>query len=404
MKNMVSLLNEFKKIGLTSFDGVTRCVYDENWLAAQKKYIQIAGDYGLYTFVDDIGNIYATTEKNLGQKVFILSGSHMDTVINGGPLDGVYGTLASLISIGTLMKKFGHPKIPLVAVSFSEEEGSRFNTAFTGSRYLMNKLEDTVYGLRDHEGLSFNHARQNAVTQLKKLASELNGIGPMICAFIELHIEQGPILERKNQEIGIVTDIVGQKKILIKCYGVANHAGTTPMNMRCDAMKKAVTLINKLYEVLDGFVELRYTIGQIQVQPNVPNVIPSEVNFSLDLRHKSQKRLDDAFTAVKELTELNDSILTIMTDVNAIKLSDQLKNNSALAAQYHNSAYQSLISGAGHDAQIIAKYVPTTMIFVPSIKGKSHSPSENTKSEHLVNGQLVLQQALYQLAYGRGRL
>lgn len=147
MKNIVSLLNEFKKIGLTSFDGVTRCVYDENWLAAQKKYMQIASDYGLYTFVDDIGNVYATTEKNLGQKAFILSGSHMDTVINGGPLDGVYGTLASLISIGTLMKKFGHPKIPLVAVSFSEEEGSRFNTAFTGSRYLMNKLEDTVYGL-----------------------------------------------------------------------------------------------------------------------------------------------------------------------------------------------------------------------------------------------------------------
>ncbi|WP_260849986.1 zinc-binding metallopeptidase family protein [Leuconostoc mesenteroides] len=97
MKNIVSILNEFKKIGLTSFDGVTRCVYDENWLAAQKKYMQIASDYGLYTFVDDIGNVYATTEKNLGQKAFILSGSHMDTVINGGPLDGVYGTLASLI-------------------------------------------------------------------------------------------------------------------------------------------------------------------------------------------------------------------------------------------------------------------------------------------------------------------
>lgn len=396
-KKIITLLDDFKKIGSTEQNGVTRRVYDQNWILAQKKYAEIAQHYGLYPFLDCMGNIYASTSTNEMSEDIILTGSHMDTVVNGGRLDGTYGTLSSLVALGELYQELGNPKVPLVAVSFSEEEGSRFNATFTGSRYLTKQFDEDNLKLVDHNNVSFESAREQAVAELKKTI-------PMkpewkIGKYIELHIEQGPLLNELSKNIGIVTGIVGQKRAQIKIIGQANHAGTTPMNMRHDALRKAIDLINNIHTVLDEVPNLRYTIGQFDVLPNVSNVIPSEVEFSLDIRNLDQSSLDECFIAVEKIVQHYQGSIELTTNVQATKMSDELQQVLINATDQQGLTYASMPSGAGHDAQVISYKFPTCMLFVPSINSISHSPLENTYDTDLLNGYNVLNSALKQLAY-----
>ncbi|MBU7455247.1 Zn-dependent hydrolase [Leuconostoc fallax] len=397
LKSLITLLNEFKMIGATNQHGVTRCVYDEHWILAQKKYAEIARNYGLYPFVDNMGNVYASTSKDINKQPVILTGSHIDTVINGGSLDGTYGVLSSLTSLGELVQQHGTPKVPIVSVSFSEEEGSRFDATFTGSRYLTNQFDESILSLADNKGVVFETARQLAVTELQHEMpiQEYWNIGK----YLELHIEQGPILEQTSQNIGIVTGIVGQKRAQIKIVGQANHAGTTPMNMRHDALRQAIELISNIHECLDDVADLRYTIGQFDVLPNVSNVVPGEVTFSLDMRQLNQDILEKYFAQVENIVHQYQGTIEPTTNVKSTKMSDELQKILVAATEDHELTYTSLPSGAGHDAQVISYKIPTGMIFVPSIDGVSHSPLEQTQDDDLLNGQHVLKKALYKLAY-----
>ncbi|QBR46841.1 hydantoinase/carbamoylase family amidase [Leuconostoc kimchii] len=398
-KKLVTLLHEFKQIGLTSMGGVTRCVYDDNWILAQKKYVKIANDYGLYCFCDKMGTIYAATSDHISHKSVILTGSHMDTVINGGWLDGIYGVLSSVLAVGQLLQKFGAPKIPLCAVSFSEEEGSRFDTTFTGSRYLTHQLSRGVFDLKDSIGIIFDEERQKRVTELSQV-TPIRTPDFKIRSYIELHIEQGNLLEQSHTNIAVVTDIVGQKRLLITTNGISNHAGTTQMFGRADAMQRAVDLMTQIYSSLGMMKGVRFTIGKIIAFPNVANVIPEKVDITLDIRHIDQHVLDDAFEKVIKITDAVGATYRLTTNVEATPMDNQLQQQVINSIKQEKLVGERLFSGAGHDAQVIANSkIPSVMIFVPSKNGMSHVPQEDTAESDLLAGQHVLQRLLYDLAY-----
>lgn len=400
MKNenrLLNLINKFKQIGKTPENGVTRPVYDENWITAQLAYADEAAELGLFVSVDEMGNVYAATMDDLGNSPVILTGSHMDTVINGGALDGTYGDLASLVAVGDLKSQLGQPQTPLVAISFSEEEGSRFDATFTGSRFLTKQAEPNTDDLLDANQVDFATARKQAVDELLEKYPKQGPIN--VQQYLELHIEQGPVLEHQDLEIGVVTGIVGQRRALITVHGETNHVGTTPMEMRKDALRSTIQLITNIQNLLDQHPEVRYTIGQLNLEPNISNVIPGKVVFSLDMRSVDQTKLDQLFQRVSELVAKMKAELVPTTNVKATLMDEQLQKTISEVTKQLELSSTKMVSGAGHDAQIMSYRVPTGMIFVPSINGISHAPQEASTDESLINGLNVLEKTLAKLSY-----
>ncbi|MHA8262301.1 M20 family metallo-hydrolase [Lactobacillaceae bacterium Melli_B3] len=396
--SLLSLLKTFSLFGKVGTTGVTRKVYDEQWIKAQSAYAEYAKHYGLNVFTDEMGNVYAATTDQLTDNSVIMTGSHIDTVENGGRYDGTYGDLASLVAVGELYQQDGAPETPLVAVSFSEEEGSRFETTFSGSKFATNQFDEQILKLTDDKEIDFETARKNAVSHLCKLIPmidhKLN-----IQDYLELHIEQGPILEKRRFPIGVVSGITGQIRVLITIEGTANHAGTTPMDMRNDALRKAIPLMKTIYDELSRYKNLRFTMGKINVEPNVTNVIPNRVTFSVDMRDLDQNTLDRVLNQVRNLSNDAGGQLELTTNVAATKMADHLVNSIKESANDLRYQFITLSSGAGHDAQVVSYKIPTGMIFVPSINGISHAPDELTSDSDLQNGYRVLKQTLKKLAY-----
>ncbi|CAK1246852.1 Zn-dependent hydrolase [Fructobacillus cardui] len=394
-KKITDLLESFQAIGRTKNQGYTRTVYDQAWCQAQKQCVNIIKELGLVPWVDEIGNLYATADLTWPKEPVILVGSHLDTVVDGGLYDGLYGALAAVLSVSQVTKSEQRLRQPLVAVIFSEEEGSRFDATFTGSQYLLERDLKGFDALDDVQGQTFGQVRQAAVAALSPFVQTASCL--KITQYLELHIEQGPILENTGINIGIVTTIVGQERFLIQLVGQANHAGTTPMDCRDDACQQAVSLLADLYRELAQIPDLRYTIGKVQLEPNVANVIPGLVTFSLDLRHQDQSVLSEAVGVVAKLVDQYRAKLERTTAVMPTQMDMGLQGEIAEACQSVGLTHQFLSSGAGHDAQVMGEQVPTAMIFVPSVGGVSHVPDEKTTPADLENGQRVLTAVLAKL-------
>ncbi|KMK53770.1 Allantoate amidohydrolase [Fructobacillus sp. EFB-N1] len=299
------------------------------------------------------------------------------------------------MSVSQVTKSEQRLRQPLVAVIFSEEEGSRFDATFTGSQYLLERDLKGFDALDDVQGQTFGQVRQAAVAALSPFVQTASCL--KITQYLELHIEQGPILENTGTNIGIVTTIVGQERFLIQLVGQANHAGTTPMDCRDDACQQAVSLLADLYRELAQIPDLRYTIGKVQLEPNVANVIPGLVTFSLDLRHQDQSVLSEAVGVVAKLVDRYRAKLERTTAVMPTQMDMGLQGEIAEACQSVGLTHQFLSSGAGHDAQVMGEQVPTAVIFVPSVGGVSHVPDEKTTPADLENGQRVLTAVLAKL-------
>lgn len=394
-KKINDLLESFQAIGRTKNQGYTRTVYDQAWCQAQKQCVNIIKELGLVPWVDEIGNLYATADLTWPKEPVILVGSHLDTVVDGGLYDGLYGALAAVLSVSQVDKSEQRLRQPLVAVIFSEEEGSRFDATFTGSQYLLGRHLKDFEHLVDARGQTFGRARRAAVAALSPFVQTASCL--KITQYLELHIEQGPILENAGTDIGIVTTIVGQERFLIQLVGQANHAGTTPMDCRDDACQQAVSLLADLYRELAQISDLRYTIGKVQLEPNVANVIPGLVTFSLDLRHQDQLVLSEAVGVVAKLVDQYRAKLERTTAVMPTQMNMGLQGEITEACQSVGLTHQFLPSGAGHDAQVMGEQVPTAMIFVPSVGGVSHVPDEKTTPADLENGQRVLTLVLAKL-------
>lgn len=382
--------------------GTTRLLYSPEWMQAQNALKERMSNIGMTTYFDDIGNLYGRFEGSKYKNDVIMSGSHVDTVVNGGKLDGQLGIVGAFLAMQYLKEKYGQPLRTIELISMAEEEGSRFPYVFWGSKNVFGlaNVKD-VENISDAKGVNFADA-------MKSCGFKFNTKAPRkdIKAFIELHIEQGGVLEREQKSIGIVTSIVGQRRYNIKLVGEANHAGTTPMGYRRDAVYAFSRIchesINKAIALGDPLV---VTFGRVEPKPNVVNVVPGEVLFTMDCRHTDQQVIT-SFTQeieadMKRIAKELGLDIDINLWMNEPPIPMDLRLTKILEEQCQKASlnYRVMHSGAGHDAQIFAPRVPTAMLFVPSISGISHNPAENTKTEDLVEGVKALTYVLYQLAY-----
>lgn len=402
--NWQTFLNQMNQITALSAatPGQNRLVYTPNWVAAQQALIQFGQTIGLQISVDDYGTVYLDLPGQTTEPA-IATGSHMDTVANGGRYDGLYGVLGGLHAIATLQQTYGQPKRPLRLIAFSEEEGSRFPTTFSGSKHYTGLAETDP--ITDPSGVDFSDARIPAVQQLLSLPGVTHQRPTLPASFTELHIEQGPRLIQHHAQIGLVTGIVGQRRFTVTVTGTANHAGTTPMDQRHDALQAAVDLIHDLAKVAQTLSpSLTFTVGQFNVSPNTANVIPGQVIFTIDCRHTIDGILDQFEMQLTHMTaNYHDHALTITVERwvhdRPVQLADHLcQLNQKLADQLGLSSMQ-LASGAGHDSMIMSQFVPTTMLFVPSIDGISHAPEERTELSDLQTGINLLTASLHAQAY-----
>ncbi|NHC40559.1 Zn-dependent hydrolase [Bacillus sp. MM2020_1] len=402
--NLAEAIEWLSSFGAVSEGGVTRTLYSKPWKEAQQALREWMELLGLDTKFDSIGNLFGQLSTTNSGAPTILVGSHVDTVISGGKYDGAYGIVAAILALSHLKKEYGQPLLNLEVVSLCEEEGSRFPIACSGSGVMTGVYSfDEIKGVTDSDGLSFEAAMKEAGFGLEGKEYKVRHD---IHAFIELHIEQGPSLERLGKSIGIVQTIVGQKRFRIKVTGESNHAGTTLMKWRKDPLHGAVSMIDDLYLSIKDFDEnLVTTVGQLIVEPNVSNVIPSQIVFTVDARHPLESILSsfcDRFTSrFQEVAERKGLGITIEKwhEIRPVQMDPSLNDRVQKICTKSDFTYHVMNSGAGHDAQLFAQVCPTTIMFVPSQGGISHSPLEYTSTADLETGLDVLIQLLHQLAY-----
>ncbi len=400
--NEERFLSRLKELGQTGREGdkLTRLAASDTDKAGRDAVVAWMKDAGLEVKIDRIGNIFGiwSNHENEGQAP-VMTGSHIDTVINAGIYDGCYGVVAGIEVINTLRDNGFVPFRPIVVGAFTNEEGVRYAPDMMGS---------LVYA----GGLSADEALATVGTDGTVLGEELKRIGyygpeePGFLkphSFIELHIEQGPILDSIKMPIGVVENLQGISWQRITIEGVANHAGTTPMAMRKDAGHAAAKVISFVCDRANSSNSVA-TVGCIEFEPNAINVIPSKATFTVDLRNPNEEILKKEEAALADyLKELeiskNVNIFAerlvrfepVIFDENIVKLVED-------AARQHNLQCRRMTSGAGQDAQMMARICPTAMIFVPSANGISHNPKEFTPGPDLVAGANVLMDVIVKLA------
>lgn len=402
--NLTEAIGWLSSFGAEKDGGITRLVYSEPWIEAQQALKNWMDKLGFQTKYDSIGNLFGKLASENREAPTILVGSHVDTVKSGGKYDGAYGIIAGILALQELKQKYGQPKVNLEVVSLCEEEGSRFPLACWGSRMMTGVCSfQDIKDIKDSEGVGFEAAMSVAgFGLLKEEYSRRNDLQ----TFIELHIEQGPSLEKLGKAIGVVQSIVGQKRFRITVNGESNHAGTTLMKWRKDSLHGAVYMIHDLFELAKEYDDdLVTTVGQMFVEPNVSNVIPSRIFFTVDARHPSESILSSfckRFTSrFRELTrDLGlDITIELWHEVLPVKMDAKLNKMVQTICSRSGVSFHVMNSGAGHDAQLFAPVCPTTILFVPSHGGISHSPFEFTSEKDLETGLHILIQLLHQLAY-----
>ncbi len=396
-------LKKLSSIGSDPTGGMTRLLYTDSWLEAQKYVKEQMESFGMTTKFDEVGNLFGRIEGSDLPEETIMSGSHIDTVVNGGKLDGQFGVVASLTAAQWLKEKYGQPKRSLEVISMAEEEGSRFPTVFWGSKNFVGvAANDEVKDITDAAGNKFVDEMHRQGFDFQKKQTRRDDIK----AFVEEHIEQGSILETEKEQIGVVNNIAGQRRYDITLTGQANHAGTTPLSYRHDAVYGMAKMVSKALDQAHKIGDpLVLTFGKVVPKPNTVNVVPGEVLFTMDCRHTDADFLVEFSTKIEKMMretakemglEIN---IDLWMDETPVPMDDKIVSTIAQKAKDGGYKYRMMHSGAGHDSQVIAPIYPTAMIFVPSIGGISHNPAENTKFEDLIEGVKLLADTLYELAY-----
>ncbi|UCD77895.1 MAG: Zn-dependent hydrolase [Desulfobacterales bacterium] len=395
-----SNLAALSQIGRTPEGGVSRPSFSQADVKARQWFIQKLKETGLAAAVDAAGNIFGRLD---GKGPAVISGSHLDTIINGGFYDGAAGVLCALECINTIKEKGIKVKAPLEVVSFADEE--EWFYGFLGSYALTGQLKDAALDkVHDKNGQSLATAMRRADLDLA-LIEQAQRPRNDIKAFVELHIEQGPLLEQTGHGIGVVDSVKGDYRYGITFKGQRNHAGS-PMPGRRDAMRAAVQLINYMYTQLDAIEspDVLLTVGAIQADPSLETVIPASVYFSIDFRAPAKdillKLSDRLHHEAKRLAEVGSLELTMepLMIIDPVLFDDGVLEAIRQAAIGLDLNWCHISSGAGHDGQVLGRYVSSAMIFVPSQGGRSHCPEEHTTDEHIEAGANVLLHTLVQLA------
>lgn len=407
-RRLLDRLHTLEKFTDTPGNGVTRFSYGDQDKKARKYILDTASSMGCSISIDALHNIRIGLPFNRSGRKTVMAGSHIDTVRNGGWLDGAYGVCGALEVMETISEYISSGKYNekdfscnYEAVIFAEEEGSVFGSTMTGSKFITGVYgEDDLDKLVDHNGTSLRQILNNP--DISSLPWDFDSIKSML----ELHIEQGPVLDRKGISLGIVDSIFGMRVIEVTLSGIGNHAGATPMSERYDAMTAAAECILAVEKTARSDIEERIvaTAGKLEIMPNCSNVIPETVIFTVEVRDKDEEKINrftdriiNQITDISQRRKVSCSILE-HSKSSPLRLAGRLIDDMARHAESQKLSYMIMDSGAVHDACMIAKYADTGMIFVPSIAGRSHVPEENTDDASLITGvQFLMDTILYEL-------
>ncbi len=334
---------------------------------------------GMEVSVDAAGNlrgVYPGSDPAAGR---LLIGSHLDTVPNAGAYDGVLGVVLGVALLESLAGK----RLPFAIeiAGFSEEEGVRFGVPFLGSRALVGRMDEQLLALEDSAAVSLESAiRQFGLDPAQLPAAALD---PSTFAYLEFHIEQGPVLESMEEPLGVVESIAGQSRLAVQFTGKAAHAGTTPMGLRRDALAAAAHWITQVEKEARSSPGLVATVGRLEAKPGASNVVPAEVTASLDVRHASDqirtRAVENLIAAANDLARERGLGVHIVRqlDQQSVEMQPALVSVAVRALQEVGCRGHRMTSGAGHDAMILAEKIPSVMIFLRSPGGLSHHPEES---------------------------
>lgn len=383
---------DLAQFGIQENGETERVAFSDADVAAQQWVISQLKEMGIETHIDFAGNVIGLRNGTNKTKKPISFGSHIDRVPHGGNYDGCVGSMASLEVLKVLHENNVKTKHPLEIIIFSNEEGG-----VVGSRAIAGHLKKTAFSVKNSTGYTIGEGMMRLGGDTTRLAEVARKKGD-VAAFLELHIEQGGILEKENLDIGIVEGIVGLKWWNVEFNGFANHAGTTPMNARQDALLAAAKFIITVNEVATSFEGAQVaTVGRISAEPGAPNVIPGKVVTSLEIRDLSSEVIEKVYQEIeKRALNISKTSGVEITFSALDTTADPAIMDSTIQKEIEKSinslglSYKSMPSGAGHDAQDMALIAPTGMIFVPSKGGISHSPKEFTSASDMANGANVL--------------
>jgi allantoate deiminase len=338
---------------------------------------------GLEVRVDAIGNLRGLYRgADSGAKRLII-GSHLDTVPNAGAYDGVLGVVLAI----ALVEALGKHSLPfdIEVIGFSEEEGVRFRVPFIGSRALIGTIDRELLNRCDARNVTLEQAIRNFGLDPSRIDEA--ALDPQAFAYLEFHIEQGPVLDSLDKPLAVVEAIAGQTRVILVFTGQANHAGTTPMHLRHDALAGAAEWMGIVETEAKDVPGLVATVGSLEVQPGAANVIPGEVRLSLDVRHASDevrtRAVDGLLQKAQEVARTRglSSNWKLVSEQCAVKMDPALIQLAERALHAAGSPAERMVSGAGHDAMILARKVPSVMIFLRSPGGISHHPQETVRVE-----------------------
>ena len=393
---------EMAEIGAIPGNGVNRAALSKEDIAARRLLLSWAAARKFTVSADGIGNLFVRRAGTDANAAPIMTGSHMDSQPRGGRFDGIYGVLAGFEALEAMDEAGVTTRRPIEVVAWTNEEGGRFSPCtmgsmvFSGARPLADVLDVT-----DNDGVKLRDAL--AATLAATPAAGKREFKSPAAGYIEAHIEQGPLLENAGKTIGVVTGIQGLRWFNIEVSGKTDHAGTTPLALRKDAVRDAIAIINALTELThDADDVTRFTVGRMLVTPNSPNSVASHVLLSVDLRHPDPARIAALGAAVEPLARKAAQHCTVKVTptlhddpcVFNAQVTDAIEDAAATLALPR----MRLASGASHDAMYMARMCPTGMIFVPCEKGVSHNEAENAAPADLAAGARVLTAALIELA------
>jgi hydantoinase/carbamoylase family amidase len=402
-------LNAIGRIGIGSHGAVTRLVFSVKELRSRQLLIHLMRQAGLKIHIDAIGNIFGRLDGANPKAPAVLAGSHLDTVIHGGKYDGPVGVIGALEAVRTIRENNIVVGSPLEVVCFVGEESSRFGFSTLGSSLLAGEVHPKdLTNAVDAQGTKLEDVLSSLGISRRKLNSiKRNPKG--LKAYLELHIEQGPILEAKNKKIGLVTAIAAPSRFRVVFKGQADHSGTTPMEMRKDALVASAQLIEFVEKTCLRFASMARgrvvgTVGAIKIEPGVINAVPGRAELSVDIRSVSARAKDHVARMVKQRARaiarqrgVGVEILPLRVE-SPVPLDKRLLRMTRRICDEKGIDYEIMPSGAGHDAMQMAKITAAGMIFVPSTRGISHNPMEWTDPEDICLGAQLLMETMIRVA------
>lgn len=397
-------LGYLKQFTATPGNGCTRLPFTEEARGAVNYLKEVMQEIGLEVCEDAAGNVFGILRGTDPDAPCVMSGSHYDSVVNGGNYDGIGGVVCS-IEMARLIAEKGIPhKRDLVVVGFNDEEGMRFGTGYFGSGAIMGH-RDVEYcrQFKDQGGVSIYDAMVGyglVPEKITEAAWEQGSIG----RFVEAHIEQGPVLDQKKLEIGLVTGIVGIQRYVVTVHGRADHAGTTPMDMRMDAVDTATKVISKIAdwarEKADGTVA---TVGVVDVKPCGMNIVAESCEFSVDIRSMNNDNIIDIVRRIRAALDRECKIMGGSYEMDTKLIIEPVELDSYMLdileeeCKEKNFSYMRLPSGAGHDSLEIGQQLPTVMLFVSSKDGRSHAPVEFSEYSDLAKATVLMTELVERL-------